>query len=46
MKPPMELGREEVRKYQLYLHDERKLQPGTVKGHLCRDPRSLRISSH
>jgi integrase/recombinase XerD len=34
MKPPTELGREEVRKYQLYLHDERKLQPGTVKGHL------------
>lgn len=34
MKPPTELGREEVRKYQLYLHDERKLHPGTVKGHL------------
>ena len=34
MKPPTELGREEVRTYQLYLHDERKLSPGTVKGHL------------
>jgi integrase/recombinase XerD len=34
MKPPTELGREEVRTYQLYLSDERKLQAGTIKGHL------------
>lgn len=34
MKPPTELGPDDIRKYQLYLLGERKLQPGTVKGHL------------
>jgi site-specific recombinase XerD len=33
-KPPTELGPDDVRRYQLHLVDERKLQPGTVKGHL------------
>jgi len=28
------MGRKEVREYQLYLQDVRKLQPGTIKGHL------------
>lgn len=35
MKPPAELSREDVRTYQLYLHDERKLHPGTIKGCLA-----------
>lgn len=34
MRAPGELGAEEIRRYQLHLADERKLQPGTIKGHL------------
>jgi site-specific recombinase XerD len=34
MRPPVELGQEEVRTFQLYLQDERKFQAGTIKGYL------------
>lgn len=34
MRPPAELGQEEVRTFQLYLQDERKFQAGTIKGYL------------
>ncbi len=34
MRPPVEMGADEVRRYQLFLQDERKLSPGTIKGHL------------
>jgi integrase/recombinase XerD len=33
-RPPVEMGADEVRRYQLFLQDERKLSPGTIKGHL------------
>lgn len=35
MRPPAELGREEVRAFQLHLQDERKYQAGTIKGYLA-----------
>jgi len=34
MRPPAELGQEEVRTFQLHLQDERKFQAGTIKGYL------------
>lgn len=34
MRPPTELGAEEIRRYQKHLADERKLMPGTIKSHL------------
>ncbi len=33
-RPPAELGSAEIRRYQIHLADERKLQPGTIKVHL------------
>lgn len=34
MRPPAEMGRDDIRAFQRYLHDERKLQAGTIKGYL------------
>jgi integrase/recombinase XerD len=35
MRPPAELGPEEIRRFQKYLQDERKLQPGTIYVYLA-----------